>query len=245
MSLRRFDIRRVKFFWPAIEFGTLLSILVIAGGVLLFVELLEFIEGDAGTFDRWVLQAFRNPVNLADAVGPRWLEFAFRDLTSLGGTTVLTLMTAAVIGFLLVDGKRAAALLVFVSVSSGALLSTILKLVVARPRPDLVPHLVEVSSASFPSGHAMLSAVVYLTLGALLSRLEGPPRVKIYVLSVAIALTLSIGVSRVYLGVHWPTDVLAGWCAGAAWAVLCWRVALFLQRRGEVENDQQGRFQET
>jgi undecaprenyl-diphosphatase len=244
MSFRWFDIRQARLFWPAIELGTLLSIVVVAAGVLLFAELLEMVEGEPGAFDRLVLQALRNPTDLSDAIGPGWIEFAFRDLTSLGGTTVLTLMTAAVVGFLLVDGKRGAAVLVFVSVSGGALLSTILKLVVARPRPDLVPHLVEVSSASFPSGHAMLSAVVYLTLGALLSRVEGPPRVKIYVLSVAIALTLSIGLSRVYLGVHWPTDVLAGWCAGAAWAVLCWRVALFLQRRGEVENDQQGRSRE-
>jgi undecaprenyl-diphosphatase len=244
MSFRWFDIRQARFFWPAIELGTLLSIVVVAGGVLLFAELLEMVEAEPRAFDRLVLQALRNPADPSDAIGPGWIEFAFRDLTSLGGTTVLTLMTAAVVGFLLVDGKRAAAILVFVSVGGGALLSTILKLVVARPRPDIVPHLVEVSSASFPSGHAMLSAVVYLTLGALLSRVEGPPRLKIYILSVAIALTLSIGVSRVYLGVHWPTDVLAGWCAGAAWAILCWRVALFLQRRGEVENDQQGRLRE-
>jgi undecaprenyl-diphosphatase len=244
MSFRWFAIRQARLFWPAIELGTLLSILVVAGGVLLFAELLETVEGEPGAFDRRALQALRNPADSSDAIGPGWIEFAFRDLTSLGGTTVLTLMTAAVVGFLLVDGKRGAAVLVFVSVSGGALLSTILKLAVARPRPGLVPHLVEVSSASFPSGHAMLSAVVYLTLGALLSRVEGPPRVKIYVLSVAIALTLSIGLSRVYLGVHWPTDVLAGWCAGAAWAVLCWRVALFLQRRGEVENGHVGRARE-
>jgi len=101
-----------------------------------------------------------------------------------------------------------------------------------------------VGSASFPSGHAMLSAVVYLTLGALLSRVEGPPRVKIYVLSIAILITFLVGMSRIYLGVHWPTDVLAGWCAGAAWATLCWRIALTLQRRGEVEGDSAGRSRE-
>jgi undecaprenyl-diphosphatase len=112
-----------------------------------------------------------------------------------------------------------------------------LKLGTDRPRPDLVAHLVEVHTASFPSGHAMLSAVVYLTLGGLLSRVERPRRIKIYVLSVAVILTLLIGVSRVYLGVHWPTDVLAGWCAGATWAMLCWRVALALQRRGEIEGN--------
>lgn len=83
----------------------------------------------------------------------------------------------------------------------------------------------------------MLSAVVYLTLGGILSRVERPRPIKIYVLSVAVILTLLIGVSRVYLGVHWPTDVLAGWCAGATWAVLCWRVALALQRRGEIEGN--------
>jgi undecaprenyl-diphosphatase len=138
---------------------------------------------------------------------------------------------------LLVDEKRAAAVLVFASVGGGALLSILLKLMIDRARPDLVPHLADAYTASFPSGHAMLSAVVYLTLGALLSRVEGAARVKIYVLTVAVFLTFVIGISRVYLGVHWPTDVLAGWCAGAAWATLCWRVALALQRRGEVEGD--------
>jgi len=121
------------------------------------------------------------------------------------------------------------------------LLSGILKLGVDRPRPDLVPHLVEEYTASFPSGHAMLSAVVYLMLGGLLSRVEGPRCIKIYVLSVSLILTFLVGLSRIYLGVHWPTDVLAGWCAGATWAVLCWRVALALQRRGEIERDIEGR----
>ena len=123
MAFRWFDIRQARLFWPAIELGTLLSILVVAGGVLLFAELLEMVEGEPGAFDRLVLQALRNPADLSDAIGPGWIEFAFRDLTSLGGPTVLTLMTAAVVGFLLVDGKRAAAVLVFVSVSGGALLS--------------------------------------------------------------------------------------------------------------------------
>jgi undecaprenyl-diphosphatase len=187
--------------------------------VLLFAELMEMVQGETRAFDRAVLLAFRNPMDLANPIGPRWLEIVFRDMTSLGG----------------------AAVLVLASVMGGVLLSGILKLGVDRPRPDLVPHLVEEYTASFPSGHAMLSAVVYLTLGGLLSRVEGPRRIKIYVLSVSVILTFLIGLSRIYLGVHWPTDVLAGWCAGATWAVLCWRVALALQRRGEIERDIEGR----
>jgi undecaprenyl-diphosphatase len=226
---------------PVLEAGTLISVLVVTGGVLLFAELMEMVQGETRAFDRAMLLAFRNPMDLANPIGPRWLEIVFRDITSLGGATVLTLMTIAVTGFLLIDGKRGAAVLVLASVTGGVLLSGILKLGVDRPRPDLVPHLVEEYTASFPSGHAMLSAVVYLTLGGLLSRVEGPQRIKIYILSVSLILTFLVGLSRIYLGVHWPTDVLAGWCAGATWAVLCWRVALALQQRGEIEPDIEGR----
>lgn len=236
MALRWFDIRRARFA-PFLEAGTLVSVLIVTGGVLLFAELMEMVGDEPHAFDRVVLLAFRSSTDVSDPVGPSWLELVFLDITSLGGATVLSLMTAAVIGFLLVDEKRAAAVVVFASVGGGALLSILLKFMIDRARPDLVPHLAEAHTASFPSGHAMLSAVVYLTLGALLSRVEGPARVKIYVLTVAIFLTFVIGISRLYLGVHWPTDVLAGWCAGAAWATLCWRVALALQRRGEVEGD--------
>jgi len=131
--------------------------------------------------------------------------------------------------------RRAAALLVLVAVAGGMLLSTLLKLGFERPRPDLVPHAVEVYTASFPSGHAMLSAVTWLTLGALLMRVEPRRRVKAFVLAMAVLTTLLVGASRIYLGVHWPTDVLAGWCIGAAWALICWLAALWLQRRGRVE----------
>jgi undecaprenyl-diphosphatase len=115
------------------------------------------------------------------------------------------------------------------------LLLHLLKDVFQRSRPDLVPHAVQVFSDSFPSGHATLSAVTYLTLGALLARVERPRAAKMYFLGVAITLTMIVGASRVYLGVHWPTDVLAGWCVGAAWAIVCWIVATRLQQRGKVE----------
>jgi undecaprenyl-diphosphatase len=126
-------------------------------------------------------------------------------------------------------------LLVIGAVCGGMMLSTALKMGFERPRPDLVPHATRVYTASFPSGHAMLSATAYLTLGALLARVEKLRRIKAFFLGLAVCLTLLIGISRVYLGVHWPSDVLAGWADGAAWASLCWFAALQLQRRGQVE----------
>ena len=158
-----------------------------------------------------------------------------RDVTALGSTVVLTLLTIAVLGFLLIDGKRATALYVLVATSGGALLSTLAKTLVARPRPELVAHLVDVTSYSFPSGHAMSSAVTYLTLGVLLASAQRRKRIKAYLIGIALTLTLLIGASRVYLGVHWPTDVLAGWALGAAWAMLCWLGSIWLQRAGGIE----------
>jgi undecaprenyl-diphosphatase len=195
----------------------------------------EVLDGDTHTFDEALLLALRNPVDPADPLGPAWLEHVMRDITSLGSFTVVTLVTLGAIGYLLIDGKRAAALFVLTAVAGGAVLSELLKHVFARPRPDLVAHLVDVQTLSFPSGHAMLSAVTFLTLGALLTRVQSRKRLKAYLLSVAILLTLLIGASRVYLGVHWPTDVLAGWCAGAAWAMGCWVLAMWLQGSGRIE----------
>lgn len=195
----------------------------------------EVMEGQTHAFDETILRALRNPGDLADPIGPAWLELAMRDLTSLGSFTVVALLTLVAIGYLVIDGKRAAALFVLVAIAGGVVLSEGLKHLFGRPRPDLVAHLVEVQTASFPSGHAMLSAVTFLTLGALLARIQGRRRLKAYVISVAILLTLLTGASRVYLGVHWPTDVLAGWCAGAAWAMGCWLLATWLQSRGQIE----------
>jgi undecaprenyl-diphosphatase len=195
----------------------------------------EVVAGETHAFDETVLRALRNPADLADPIGPAWLELAMRDITSLGSFTLVLLVTLGTIGYLVIDGKRAAAALVLVAIVGGVVLSEGLKHLFARPRPELVAHLVEVQTASFPSGHAMLSATTFLTLGALLARIQSRRRLKAYVISVAILLTLMIGTSRVYLGVHWPTDVLAGWCAGAAWAMGCWLLAMWLQSRGRIE----------
>ena len=195
----------------------------------------QVMDGQTRSFDEALLRALRNPSDLADPIGPAWLGHVMRDVTSLGSFTLVSFLTLVVIGYLLIDGKRAAALFVLVAIAGGVVLSEGLKHLFARPRPELVAHLVEVQTSSFPSGHAMLSAITFLTLGALLARIQSRKRLKAYVISVAILLTLLIGASRIYLGVHWPTDVLAGWCAGAAWAMGCWLLASWLQNRGRIE----------
>ncbi len=218
------------------ELSLLLAVLAVAAALLGFVWIADEVsEGDTHAVDHAVLLALRQPDDPAVPIGPAWVQAMARDLTSLGSITVLTLAAATVTGFLTITGKRGAALLVVAAIGGGMVLSTLLKSAFERPRPDLVPHAVQVFTASFPSGHAMLSAVTYLTLGALVMRVQPHRRTKIYILTVAVVLTLLIGSSRIYLGVHWPTDVLAGWCVGSAWAIVCWITALWLQRRGSVE----------
>jgi undecaprenyl-diphosphatase len=121
------------------------------------------------------------------------------------------------------------------AVSSGVALNRLLKFSFARPRPDLVVPAVRVFTASFPSGHATMSAITYLTLGALLARTHSEIPVRIYFMTLAGMLTVLVGLSRIYLGVHYPTDVLAGWCIGTAWAMGCWVLMTWLQRGGQVE----------
>lgn len=214
----------------------LVLFLVLAGALFAFLKLAsEVVEGDTAAFDRWVLQALRSPADAAMPLGPGWLRAAMVDITALGGVSVLTLLTMVAAGYLIAARKRATATFLVAAVSGGALASTLLKIFFARARPDLVSHLVDVHTASFPSGHALNSAVTYLTLGALLARAEADRPVRIYLMTVAVCLTLVIGFSRVYLGVHWPSDVIAGWCVGSAWAILCSLIARTLQRRRAIE----------
>ena len=218
------------------ELAMLLGVAVLSGGIWGFVALAdEVIEGDTRSIDERLLLALRNPADLSDPIGPGWVEEMGRDFTALGGVGVLVLITLGALGYLLLARHYRAALFAAIAVPGGILLSTVMKMGFDRPRPDLVPHEAMVYTASFPSGHSMMSAVTYLTLAALLIRVQPALRLKAYLLLLAIVLTLLVGISRVYLGVHWPTDVLAGWTAGASWAALCWLVMQWLQRRGQIE----------
>lgn len=223
-------------FWrwanTSFEFHALLMVLGIAIAVLVFIHLAgEIGEGDTLAFDRTILLALRDPANQLQPIGPNWLRTVALDVTALGGPVILSLLTAIITGYLLVIRRPGASALVALSIIGGMFLSTVLKDGFDRARPDLVPHIVVATSGSFPSGHAMLSAVTYLTLAGLLMRIQAGRAAKTYTLGTAILLTVMIGASRIYLGVHWPTDVVAGWCVGAAWALLCWLISVWLQMK--------------
>lgn len=191
----------------------------------------EVLEGETRAFDEGVLLMLRNPSDPAMPVGPAWLTKMMVDITALGGVTVLTLLVTLVVVYLVLRHKYRTAAFVTVSILGGWALSSAMKIGIARPRPEVVQHLVEVSDMSFPSGHAMLSAITYLTLGAMLSRLEETPSLRYFFPLVAVVLTLLIGLSRIYLGVHYPTDVLGGWAAGTVWACGSWFAARWLLGR--------------
>jgi undecaprenyl-diphosphatase len=216
--------------------GLLVALLAIVLAVWAFAALAyKVVAGDTLSFDESCLRALRRADDPAKPIGPDWLAEVGRDVTALGGVTFLTLLTSFVAGFLKLRKMSGAMWLVILAALGGLLTSTLLKSLIERPRPSLVPHLDAVYTSSFPSGHSMLSATIYLTLGTLLGRFVQERTLKAYFLIVALLLTFLVGVSRVFLGVHYPTDVLAGWAVGLTWALVCWLVARSLQHRGAVE----------
>jgi undecaprenyl-diphosphatase len=192
-------------------------------------------RGRLEALDNAILRALRRPENLSIPIGPKWMPQAAKDVTALGSGTNLTIATGIVAGFLCLNRRLRAAGFLLSSLGSGFLLCRSLKGFFARRRPTVVPHLAHFDPASFPSGHSMGAALVYLTSGSIISRQVTGTMAKTYFLSMAVMLAVIVGISRVCLGVHYPSDVLAGWAAGSLWSSACAQVARWLQRQGSVE----------
>ena len=222
------------------ELSILVGAIVILALIWIFATLAgEVMEGDTRQFDEWVLGALREPADPGLLRGPKWLASGAQDLTALGSPTVLGLTVLVVTGYLFLHGLYRNGMFIFVASVGGWVLNWLLKAAFARSRPDIVPHLREVMSSSFPSGHALTSAAVYLTLGALLMRIADGRLAKYYCITIAMLLTFLVGSSRVFLGVHYPTDVVAGWLIGLSWALLCWVVERTLERRAGLKREKE------
>jgi undecaprenyl-diphosphatase len=217
---------------PLGELRLLLAIIACAALLWGFFEIAdEVLEGESRVFDEWVLQALRTADDPAVAVGPTWLEEAVRDLTALGGYTVLGLVTLATATGFWLARRRSLAVFVLAAAIGAVFWTEGLKLLFARPRPEVVPHGVTVHSLSFPSGHATAASAIYLTQALILASYQTRWRLRWLIVATAVIVSLLVGCSRVFLGVHWPSDVAAGWTLGGAWALLCWIVAVRLRER--------------
>lgn len=214
------------------ELATVVLLAVIGTGVWGFVSIAdEVLEGDSRQLDESILLSMRTQGDTSDPLGPSWFEEAGRDVTALGSVAALTLFTFAFGGYLFLKKQPWVAVFVVLAIITGTAVSTALKSGFDRPRPDLVPHETQIYTKSFPSGHSAMSSLVYLTLGAVMARAERDRKTKAFLMIVPFLLAILIGVSRVYMGVHWPTDVLAGWLFGTTWAAASWMVFRYLQRR--------------
>lgn len=206
-----------------------LALIVFAGWA--FIEIADEVrEGEHLAIEEQIMLSFREG-DPPHPIGPHWLAYVARDVTALGSVVVLTSLVIFVAAFLALSRRFAASLFVIVASAGGLGLNSALKTLFDRERPNQALHLVEIDSLSFPSGHAMLSATIYLTLAVLLTRLVERRREKTFLLGAALLLSFAVGLSRVYLGVHYPTDVIAGWAAGVAWAQVCWFASHLIGRR--------------
>ncbi|MFD1789752.1 phosphatase PAP2 family protein [Sphingomonas floccifaciens] len=209
--------------WAAVCGAVAIGLLLILGAV---------IDTRGGfSFDPRITLALRVPGDTAQPIGPSWLRDAMIDITATGGATVLTLVVIGTVALLASRRLWLTAALTAAATITGSWAVTQMKLHVGRPRPEIVDHLVQVTGNSFPSGHAANSAIVYLTIAALGTQVTKGAATRNTLLAGAILLVGAIGVSRVYLGVHWPSDVLAGWSFGTLWAAMWWFLGAKLRHR--------------
>ncbi|MFN6102908.1 MAG: phosphatase PAP2 family protein [Planctomycetaceae bacterium] len=209
---------------------------VVLIGAWVFIQMAELIQNHGGhPLDESILKWFRQSGDVGQLRGPWWMGEVMRDLTALGSPLILGLLTVVTTGYLVVSRRPHAAWLVTLSAAGGGWLNFALKEWYDRPRPELVPPLTVVSGLSFPSGHAQISTIVYLTVASVMGRLATTPARRVYILGMALLLSVLVGISRVALGVHYPTDVLAGWIVGVIWSLVLAGVVRFLQQTRWIE----------
>lgn len=204
----------------------ILALLALVAGLAIFVVLSVWVTGGyTEIIDERIFLGLRDPLELAGTGRSLWLRETAADLTALGGYPVLVFAGFLILVALLVAGERRAALFLILTLTSGSAVSSGLKLWFDRPRPDLVDHLDQTFTSSFPSAHAMVSMVGWIAFAMISSRFLSQAALRRFVFGAALCIALIIGITRIYLGVHWPSDVLAGWAAGLAWVSLCWLIA--------------------
>lgn len=209
---------------------------VVVVGAWIFLRVADVVQDHGGhPLDEAILKWFRQPEDLGQLRGPWWMGEVMRDLTALGSPLILGLLTVVTMGYLVVSRRPHAAWLVTLSAVGGGWLNFALKEWYDRPRPEVVPSLTVVSGLSFPSGHAQIATIVFLTVASVMARLAITPARRVYILSTALLLSLFVGISRVALGVHYPTDVLAGWMVGVIWSLVLAGLVRGLQRVGWME----------
>ena len=234
-SVRRWLPAAIRRYVDALDVEVLLllggALVVAIAGMVFLAVAGEVMEGDTQKLDEAIVRWFRRADDPALPRGPAWMREVGIDITALGSFAVLLLLVLAVAGFLWIHRQGRLVALLLVSTAGGFVINSLMKTIFDRPRPSVVPHLREVFTPSFPSGHAALSAIVYLTIGVLLFEVVKGRTARLYCLGVAMAATGLVGFSRVYPGVHYPSDVLAGWVTGIAWAAACWVAVQYVERR--------------
>lgn len=210
---------------PRFELRALILITIVVAAAWGAVEVADLLRDGNRSLDEAMLSVFRSSSDRTNPIGSRGVEDISRNVSSLGSNAVLIFVCLIVLAYLLAQGSKKASALVVASIVGSLGISFVLKLFFNRPRPDLFVESVHVTTSAFPSGHAMVSMSVYLLFAALLARLDSRGWVKIFFLASAVIINLVIGITRLHLGTHWPTDVLSGWAIGAAWTTLCWLTA--------------------
>ena len=219
-----------KYYPSEVSFLFLLLIMVLA--LFVFIELGNAVSaGETRVIDKSILYLMRDGSEIHKPIGPERLQYIVRDITALGSSTILTIITLFVVLFLYLKNEKKSIVYVLFATVGGGILVQVLKIFFSRERPEIVTHLASEVTMSFPSGHSAMSTVVYLSLAVLISRIEKKHSTRIFLIAAALIISVIVGISRVYLGVHYPTDVLAGWAIGLFWALLCWFIASALEKK--------------